>query len=461
MGSEPQTFRGDPKAADPAPTVEAPAFGELLAARFRTDSKEFDRLFAQFRQARGPVLDSWFGVRSRTAVVLTDVDRAAAEGVRALYIGTAGAPLHPAIDAALREVTTIQLASMLAVPGPARRLVSQSAFTIASSLLGVAESRAGGPRAAGVEADVERIRPEIDNLRAYVAQAGSRSATYRYLVGVIVAVVLALLAVLVAVATGVVLHKHPAIVAGLSGAVGATVSVVARYATSRRLLEPSLRRTLAALGATRVVLGAVFGFAVFLLLDSGVVAIRPTNGDLTSFYAVVGFFAGFAERLAPDLVASSPMPGGDAQDDLQLRESTARLLETVPAKLEDSVNEALADAIHGPPLANFKGYAWASIEADNVDVWLGPERPSDTEAFEVTIENGVDEAEVEFAVQLDSDHRRDLRWPQQIVRASPYGPAVGAIFALGRAAQDGEVRLWVRVTQRGRLIQIFELAGRG
>ena len=460
MTSEPHPARGDRAAAGAAKPVEAPAFGDLVAARFRSESREFDRLFADFRDARGPVIDSWFGARSRTAVVLTDVDRAAAAGVPALYVGNAGVPLHPAIDAALREVTTIQFASMLAIPGPSRRLASQLAFTIASSLLGVAESRAGGPRAAGVEGDVERIRPEIDNLRAFVAQAGSRSATYRYLAGVIAALVLALIAVLVAVATGVVLRKHPAIVAGLAGTVGATVSVVARYAGSRGL-EPSLRRSLVPLGATRVVLGAVFGFAVFLLIDSGVVGIRPTHGNLTSFYAVLGFISGFAERLAPDLLASSETPAGDARHDLQVRESTARLLDAVPAKVEASVNEALADAIHGPPLANFQGYAWASIEGDNVVVSLGPEKPSDTEAVEVTIENGVDDPEVEFAVQLDSDHRRDLRWPQQIVRVSPYGPAVGSSFALGQAAQEDKARLWVRVTQRGRLIQIFELAGRG
>jgi hypothetical protein len=59
--------------------------------------------------------------------------------------------------------------------------------------------------------------------------------------------------------------------------------------------RPSLRRV----GSFRPIIGAVFGFVVFLALKSGLVQLQPgAESQSAYFYATLAFLAGFSERRA-------------------------------------------------------------------------------------------------------------------------------------------------------------------
>lgn len=58
------------------------------------------------------------------------------------------------------------------------------------------------------------------------------------------------------------------------------------------------------LGGMRPLIGAVFGVALYVLLEGGLLSLAPADGaDRVYFYAGVAFVAGFSERFAQDAVA--------------------------------------------------------------------------------------------------------------------------------------------------------------
>ena len=83
---------------------------------------------------------------------------------------------------------------------------------------------------------------------------------------------------IVAVTAG--LLDKPATVAALGGAIGATVSVLARMSSGGFALTPeSGTKTIRALGFMRPVIGAVFGAVIYVFLDGGIVEIfSPPSG---------------------------------------------------------------------------------------------------------------------------------------------------------------------------------------
>jgi hypothetical protein len=91
------------------------------------------------------------------------------------------------------------------------------------------------------------------------------------------------------------------------GAAGALVSVLQRMTTGRLQLDvhasPRMTRYY---GALRPVIGGIFGTALFVLLEGGLLpAIEVAEDSLLPFYAGVGFLAGFNERFAQDMLVGS------------------------------------------------------------------------------------------------------------------------------------------------------------
>jgi len=84
-----------------------------------------------------------------------------------------------------------------------------------------------------------------------------------------------------------------------AGAVGALVSVLSRMSGGRdrftvdfEVGRPLLRR----LGLYKPIVGSVFGVALYFLLASGLLMTEAPDGQVTYFYGIVAFFAGFSER---------------------------------------------------------------------------------------------------------------------------------------------------------------------
>ena len=92
----------------------------------------------------------------------------------------------------------------------------------------------------------------------------------------------------------------------LSGGIGAIISVMSRISSRRLVLDfEASRRILTLVGFFRPIIGAVFGVAIYALLESTLVdsiVNMPSNDNRNIFYLIVGFLAGFSERFAPDML---------------------------------------------------------------------------------------------------------------------------------------------------------------
>jgi hypothetical protein len=98
------------------------------------------------------------------------------------------------------------------------------------------------------------------------------------------------------------------------GGTGAIVSVMQRMGTGKLSLQYRAPRwQLVLLGVFRPILGCVFGGLVAMIYVAGLLPVQPPNASdeaRLGFLAVLGFAAGFTERLAQDMLTdATPMIG--------------------------------------------------------------------------------------------------------------------------------------------------------
>lgn len=120
-------------------------------------------------------------------------------------------------------------------------------------------------------------------------------------------------------------------VAAIAGAFGALISVISRVRSGTMQCRYKLERTLLIyMGALRPVIGAVFAVVLFMIIQSGVISVSFAGRTAVtiSLIVVLGFVAGFSERLVSDMLlvtergmreaTGGPLPGattGRAQAD--------------------------------------------------------------------------------------------------------------------------------------------------
>jgi hypothetical protein len=165
---------------------------------------------------------------------------------------------------------------------------------------------------------------------------------------------------------------------------------------------------------------------------------------------------------------SSHLPGGAAGESLR------------PGVLDASVRAAVKDAFSGPALVDFEGWlgiditdaegARVAVTEDrevplrpgrryNLVVAIATKKPPGV-ASPLRITGGTKGATAEFSVLLDSDDP-ELRQPAQVlkVRTSGGDPKFARFDFEPRESSPGPPWLWVRVAQRERVVQNFELIG--
>jgi hypothetical protein len=194
-----------------------------------------------------------------------------------------------------------------------RKICMRMIFGVITTLLGTLDHRQldherGAPevRFGDNKAEVATLERELAQAQQYYRQAAQRQAQLDYLIGMLRFLVLAgVVTLIIALTKG--LLDRPATAAVLGGATGAVVSVMMRMSSGGLKLTPeSGRKTIRALGFMRPIIGAVFGAALYVLLEGNIIDVftAPTDPDSKlAFYAGLGFISGFSERFAQDVIA--------------------------------------------------------------------------------------------------------------------------------------------------------------
>lgn len=166
-----------------------------------------------------------------------------------------------------------------------------------------------------------------------------------------------------------------------AGAVGAYFSIA--LAIRGRTVLPDLLRSANMLDAVlRVTVGAIGGAVLVALVVSGVVTFSLINPTAPLFALIAGFFAGFAERLVPDLLAKV----GEKPVEFDAQQAAARAQREARIEREaEAVRKEAAKVAAAPSGAAAMGNAEAEAVNDNLpddDVEVGPEgfRLEDDEA---------------------------------------------------------------------------------
>jgi hypothetical protein len=175
---------------------------------------------------------------------------------------------------------------------------------------------------------VKEQHQQLVAIERYYHRAASRAGRLVYVTGMLMGLVpVSLLIVLLGFVLGLTgLWGEPAELLVLSagaGTIGALVSAVSRMGSPEtgkfnvdfELGRPLIRR----LGLYRPFVGAIFGIALFFLLQSGIAHVSLSDSQRLYYYGFAAFLAGFSERFATVTfgTAEKRLSGGDDDKDQQ------------------------------------------------------------------------------------------------------------------------------------------------
>lgn len=168
-------------------------------------------------------------------------------------------------------------------------------------------------RSGNYRAGIKVIQEDIERAEALLDTAAQQRAQLTYTTGMLIgAAIVGLACLLIGAAFYLTETAAADGVALLAGSLGAVVSVLQRMTTGRlRLDEHAGSSMLFRFGALRPAIGGLLGLAVMAIVASGLIsALVVPSGQELPFYAAVGFLAGFNERFAQDVIASSAPVAG-------------------------------------------------------------------------------------------------------------------------------------------------------
>jgi hypothetical protein len=260
----------------------------------------YPALLEGYQRTYGGIKQQYHGQNHPCAAVLTDQDRI--DIITPAVDGKMSQALALVADC---DALTIRMTNVLD-PGVSRRTLIETVYGVVVAALGVIEYAA-----ADAEPDpsrVELVQSRLDTAKALYEQAAQRQAKVQYFNGVLwgllgVLIVIGLASVLLSRLPDVGFTPAPLAAACIAGALGATVSVLARLTVGRLTLDTEAGSgQLMKFGVVRPFLGAVFGLAVYWLASGGLVPVKiPDSTVGAMFYAGLAFLAGFSERFAQDM----------------------------------------------------------------------------------------------------------------------------------------------------------------
>jgi hypothetical protein len=308
-------------------------FAELVAAKRRREQEIAEGTLSAETEARyraqleafeiqeGRIVESFWG-SNRGGVVLTAKPQSRLSRqvqrhpvLRVHRVSTWDRTTDRELVELVREIDGLEARAQELVGGVSQQIVMRGVFTVLARLIAAEETSGQGLRGSERRRVLESTRAEIANIHEYFEGAATRRTALVFCSGVVSGVlVVAAIAGLIAGCIWLVapdqLHLAAVrnlLVAGLAGAFGGAVSALSRVSSKNESLAVAQfvgARLLFVLGLLRPAVGAIFGIAVLLLFQAGVLQFA-TIGRENSLYTVtvVGFLAGFAERFARQILA--------------------------------------------------------------------------------------------------------------------------------------------------------------
>jgi hypothetical protein len=309
------------------------------SARRETEAAYREAL-ADFERREGEIVGGHWSITGASAVVLTIKH---AWGPLRWLGKEPTIRLHRVTDWVLSSETTpladvLHRADTLAIRasevlrGASERIAMQLILSTAVDALGLIDRCDGKPSAETVKAAARAKNRELDRVEDYYDLAANKQARIVYTGGMFLGLLWLLLAApflalvldMFDVLSGDTQGEAEAFLACYgAGALGALVSVMSRMASAKGRFSLDYevgRKAVRRLGMVRPVLGATFGIAAFLVVQSGVLQLEL---DANRFYVLTtaAFVAGFSERWTKVLLHSAEERftggggrGGDEED---------------------------------------------------------------------------------------------------------------------------------------------------
>ena len=312
------------------------SFSDVVRAHYAWDQQPgdgareaYDDKITAFERDAGEIVDAYWCRTDASAVALTRkrVTRDRAEyhlfRVSDWVTGDAGE-----IPNLLHECDVLAIKAASGLEGIQQAVAMQWLQAVESHLLGFIERHRGEePARAETQRFVTRQRLELSRIEDYYQSAGEKRARVYYVNGMLIGGVTAL--AVFGVLLGLVLQVFGApslhsqsmrdfYIAFAAGGAGAVVSVLMRMSRGDRFaIDHELgARGVFRLGAFRPLIGAVSGVAIYFLANTRLLSIDPSARTL-SFYAILGFLAGFSERWTQVILSGAmrTVSGEDEPDD--------------------------------------------------------------------------------------------------------------------------------------------------
>ena len=274
--------------------------------------RSYRRTLDRFEDDAGDIVDAYWCLTDASAVVLTSkqVRRWPRRHDLRLYRATDWVTsAAPRIAALLHHSDSLAMKANQILPSVPKRIALNWIFSEQSFLLGVIERTDGKPSERDLDSVVAEHAEELKRIERYYDRAASKSARLVYFLGMLVGLILLAalgLGILGIIGVFTELGTHSTQTQNFfasygAGAIGALVSVMLRMRPDTRAgfsVDYEVGRgPLFWLGAFRPVIGAIFASAIYFALESKFIQLGTiTQQNTFTFYAFVGFLAGFSER---------------------------------------------------------------------------------------------------------------------------------------------------------------------
>jgi hypothetical protein len=283
--------------------------------------KAYHAQLEKFCAREGPITESYWCVRKPSAIVLTEKPPTRPprflreQDVRIHRLNNWLMPRssQPLVDL-LHRCDELAIRASEILRGSPRRIALRSIYAIESDVLAFLERTRGQPKQPEVEEFATEAKQAVEAAEARYEDAADKVARMVYVSGMIAGFILlvplaALGGLLISIFGA--LHLHEAGTRAFfaciaAGGLGAVVSVLSRMASPKKFdIDPEVgRQALVFLGIFRPIVGAVFGLALYFLLQSSVLQVSSDHNQFAT-YVVAAFLGGFSERFVKVMLHSA------------------------------------------------------------------------------------------------------------------------------------------------------------